>query len=102
MSKSFIESSSPGRRFDALIHRDFWIISKITIGNLCKLFYDIISLFSPTSNFRYRGCLKQGVPWHSCNYKRGFTLKRIHNMIRTSFLRVKYEKLVEKTSNAEE
>ena len=68
MSKSFIESSSPGRRFDALIHRDFWIISKITIGNLCKLFYDIISLFSPTSNFRYRGCLKQGVPWHSCNY----------------------------------
>ena len=44
----FIDSS-PGR-FDALIHRGFWIIPKIKIGNLCKLFHGIISLFSLTSN----------------------------------------------------
>ena len=44
----FIDSS-PGR-FDALIHRGFWIISKITIGNLCKLFHGIISLLLSTSN----------------------------------------------------
>ena len=33
--------------FDAVIHRGFWIILKITIASLCKLFHDIISLFSP-------------------------------------------------------
>ena len=44
----FIDSS-PGC-FDALNHRGFWIISEIAIGSLCKLFHNIISLFSPTSN----------------------------------------------------
>ena len=48
-SEVLFVDSSPSR-FDALIHRGFWIIPQITIGNLCKLFHGIISLFWPTSN----------------------------------------------------
>ena len=41
-----IDSSSC--HFDTLIERDFGI-PKITVGNLCKLFHDIISPYLPTS-----------------------------------------------------
>ena len=44
----FIDSSPDC--FVALIHRGFWVILKITIANLYKLFHDIMSLFLPTSN----------------------------------------------------
>ena len=34
--------------FGTLTDRGFWI-PKIAVGNLCKLFHDIISLYLPTS-----------------------------------------------------
>ena len=34
-------------------------------------------------NFRYGACFKKGVPWHSDKYECGFTLKHVHDMIKT-------------------
>ena len=40
-------TDSSSCHFDTLIDRGFWI-PKITIGNLCKLFHDLISPYLPT------------------------------------------------------
>ena len=35
------------------------------------------------SNFRFRACFEQRVPWHSGNIECGFTLTCVHHMTRT-------------------
>ena len=62
--------------FDAIIQRRFSVIPKITIGNLCKLFHDVIFVTFSVSSLSLITFEKDGKSF-TLNKKR-FTLNKKH------------------------